>query len=314
MSYTTLSNWGPVVTPTTIRRLIIFTAIATLLSAAIQTIFNQFGLAPGPQELLSLSWQGLSRGYVWQPLTYLFIQASSTAGITFFYLLSLSFNMYMLWVLGTALIGLVGTAPFLRLYFIGGSVAGLIALPVMKLSGNYSLLAGNSAALLALLTAWSMAFAEAEVRLFFLIPVKVKWLVAGIIAVLTLTTFSQWDLADLALYLSAILFGYAYAAIAWGWRSPFPRMQRLDHWLTTLDMRYGSYLPGRSKKGNKAANNAAKASIIDIETGQTTESDNAFVDVMLAKISTHGESALSWSERRRLQQISERKLKDKNKR
>lgn len=52
--------------------------------------------------------------------------------------------------------------------------------------------------------------------------------------------------------------------------------------------------------------------IVDIQTGQQWSSnDDAFIDSMLTKISKHGEASLTPSERRRMQNISERKMKEK---
>lgn len=310
MTFSTLSNWGPSTTPSTIKQLTLATCIIAILSAAIQTLFDQFGLTPGPQDLLSLSWRCVAKGYVWQPLTYLFIQESMPNGLTFFYLLSLFFSLYMLWILGTSIIEMVGKGPFLQLYFGSGIMAGLIALALMPLTGDYTRLAGNAPSLLALLIVWSMAFSEAEVMLFFLIPIKAKWLVAGVIGAILLVTLSHLDFSSLFLYLSSILIGYGYATIAWGWHSPFPQTEPLDCWLASFGMRLRQKAPKwKHTHSSKTSTSNEKEKIIDMHTGKSLSDDDAFVDAMLAKISKHGESCLSWHERRRLQQISERKMR-----
>lgn len=308
MSYSTISSLGPTSTPPTLKKLIIFTTVVTLLAAMVQILLDRFNIAPGPIDFLSLSWTGMSNGYIWQPLSYLFIQDTSPNGISIFFLLTLGFNMYLLWILGTAIIEMKGKNQFLALYFTAGILAGLVAFGMMPLTGNYSRLAGNGPSILALLTVWSMAFAEAEMMLFFLIPIKAKWLVTGILAVVFLTTFSHWDLTNLCLYVAAVLAGYFYAALVWGWRSPFAFTKRFDAWLLQLGFRLRRYLP--KGKGNQSPN---KDKIIDIQTGKSLEKDDAFVDAMLAKISRHGEDSLTWSERRRLKQISEKKSKDSHK-
>lgn len=308
MSFTSRANWGPVTTPSTIKRLIIFTIVITLLSAAIQTIFDQFNVAPGPQDILSLSWQGMHRWFLWEPLSYLFIQESSPNGLTLSFIISLCFNMYIFWLLGSSLYDLVGKGPFLRLYFISGILAGLIALMMMPVTGNYTRLAGNTSALLAIFTAWSMAFSEAEILLFFLIPIKAKWLVGGVVGSVLLVTLSHWDLTTLCLYVSAICIGYFYAVMAWGWKCPFEFTRSFDGWLIALGMRLRRHLPHWISKGKPTAAKQ-KGQIIDIQTGKTVDSDDAFVDAMLAKISKHGESSLTWHERRRLNNIAERKSK-----
>lgn len=315
-----LSQWGPVATPSTIKKLIIWTSVLAVLSAALQLIFDQFGLSPGPLQLLSLSWWGLSNLYLWQPLTFLFVQPYSSSGITFFSLLSLFFTMYMLWVLGTAIYELIGKKAFLRFYFTCGIAAGLIALLMMPLTGKFAMLAGPAPSILALLTVWSMAYPETEIVLFFLIPVKAKWVMAGLISATLLITFSQWDIASLFLYLSAIFLGYAYACLAWGWRSPFLFTQKFDSALATFGLKMRRYLVFpqwlKFKKNQKpSTSESVPGKVIDFNTGApmtNITNDDAFIDEMLAKISKHGERSLSWSERRRMQQISERKLKEQN--
>lgn len=317
MSYSTIPQFGPFRTPSTIKQLIIWTCIIALASAGIQSIFDQFNIFPGPQNLLSLSWWGLRNFFLWQPITYLFVQSSSSYGITFFFLISLFFNMYLLWILGTAIYELVGKWAFLRFYFFCGIAAGLVSLMIMPVTGQYSILAGATPALLAVMTAWSMAFPESEIMLFFLIPVKAKLIVAGLLGAIILVSLSHWDLPSLALYVCAILIGYAYAVIAWGWQSPFAITQRLDSTLSTIALRLRRYttLPHwlqRKKTLNNKPSAPAKSKVVDITTGKKLSDDDIFVDEMLAKISKNGERALSWSERHRMKQISERKMKEKN--
>lgn len=310
------SQWGPINTPSTIKHLIIWTCVIAILSAILQSIFEQFGFTPGPLQLLSLSWWGISNLYLWQPLTFLFVQPYSSAGVTFFSLISLFFSMYMLWILGTAILELVGKGAFLRFYFICGIAAGLAALFIMPLTGKYAMLAGSTPALLALLTAWSMAYPETEVLLFFLIPVKAKWIMAGLTGAMLLIAFSQWDIGSFFLYLASILFGYMYACVAWGWHSPFSFTGPLDSALATLGLRLrrfhigSKWIPFNRKDTKESLDRDAKNKVIDIGTGAPQMSDEVFIDQMLAKISQYGERSLSWSERRRMQQISEKKRKD----
>lgn len=317
MSYSTIPKLGPEKTPSAIKQLIIWTCLISLLSAGIQGIFSQFNLYPGPQNFLSLSGWGLRNLYLWQPITYLFVQSASSLGITFFFLISLLFNMYLLWILGTAICELVGKGPFLRFYFSSGIVAGLLSLAVMPLVGQYGVLAGATPAILAVMTAWSMAFPETEILLFFLIPVKAKWIVTGLLGAIILVSLSQWDIPNLTLYVSAIAFGYAYAVIAWGWRSPFSFTQYIDSGLSTIGLRLRRYfiLPKWLKRRNKLngeLSSPAKSKIVDIATGKTVSNDDTFIDEMLAKISKDGERSLTWRERHRMQQISERKMRERN--
>lgn len=302
----TFSSWGPGSSSPIIKRLIFFTSLIATLSATLQSIFEHFTLFPGPQSIISLSWWGIGNWFLWQPLTYLFT-LDSAYSLSFTFFINLVFTMYVLWIIGTPLIDLIGKRPFMRLYFISGIAAGLIALASMPLTGQYTFLAGPTASILAVITVWSLAFPEAEILLFFLIPVKAKWLVATIIALVLLNTLSQWNLSYFVLYLFGILIGYGYATIAWGWHSPFPHTQRMDRALAAFGLKLRQYTPHWKRRANIQKENK-KEKIVDIKTGKRPlDDDDAFVDAMLTKISKHGEQSLSWSERRRLDQIAEKK-------
>ncbi|HEV8052927.1 MAG TPA: rhomboid family intramembrane serine protease [Parachlamydiaceae bacterium] len=308
MNYTTLSSWGPDKTQSTIKQLIIATCIIATLSAGIQSIFDQFGLFPGPQDFLSLSWWGVNSGYVWQPLSFLFIQ-EAPGGLSFFFFVTLLFNMYLLWVIGSTVLQMIGRGPFLRLYFLGGMAAGVIALLSMKITGQYETLAGMTSALLILFTVWSMAFPETEILLLFLFPVKVKWIVVSIIAALCLISLSHWDLSTFVLYLSSVLIGYCYAVMVHGWYSPFPHTLRVDMMLSKIAAQFRKNIPVFFKGKTKDVK-PSETKIIDINSERSIKDDDAFIDAMLEKISRKGENSLSWSEKKRMQDISRNKMKD----
>lgn len=305
MNYTTLSSWGPDKTPATIKHLILVTSIIAVLSAGVQSVFEHFNVFPGPQNLLSLSWWGIKKGFVWQPLSFLFLQ-EAPGGLTFFFFIALLFNMYLLWVIGSTVYQILGKWAFLRLYFIGGMAAGILSLLSMELTGQYEMLTGIAPVLLILFTVWSMAFPETEILLLFLIPVKVKWIVAAIVGITLLLSLTSFDISHFILYLSAVLISYGYAVMVQGWYSPFPFTLKFDIWLSRLAAKVRQFMPF---KGKKTEIKPSETKIVDIETGQPIKDDEAFVDAMLAKISKKGEESLTWAEKKRLQEISKNKMR-----
>jgi len=300
---------GPGITPPTIKRLILWTCVISISSAFIQSFFDQFQIFPGPQYILSLSWWGLKQWFIWEPLSFLFVQYTPPGGISFSFVVALFFNMYLLWIIGSSILEMIGKRSFLLLYFISGITAGLITLLTMPMTGNYQEIAGSTPAILALLTVWCMAFPEAHIFLFFLIPIKAKWLVAGLIGAILLISFSNQEYAYLILYISAILVGYGYAALAWGWHSPFEFTQKFDSWLAQQGLYWRRHMP--SLRRSTKTKEKREEKIIDLRTGLPPENEDAFVDAMLTKISKYGESSLSRSERQRLKEISERKMQKK---
>ncbi|MEI8125449.1 MAG: rhomboid family intramembrane serine protease [Parachlamydiaceae bacterium] len=300
MNYFSSSSIGPIITPKAIKSLIIATSLISIFSAGTQELFDMFGIFPGPQNILSLSWWGLHHWYLWQPLTCLFVRDPADQGLSFSFFTALFFDMYILWVVGTSVMEAIGKKSFLKLYLLGGIAAAVFSLLSMLITGQYEMVSGITPALLTIVVVWAMAFAETEIHLFFLIPFKAKRIVAVVVGALMLIALAHWRLSLFFLYVAAIAIGYGYSLIVWGWRSPFALTQPLDNWLTKIGIA-GRRKPPLSDEGK----------IIDISSYQQPANDDAFVDAMLAKISRYGENSLSWSERRRLQKISEKKMHDK---
>ena len=293
------TSWGPENTPQAIQRLILATATICILSALIEPIFNEiFGLQ-GLQYWLSLSWAGIKNFCLWQPLTYPFVQYTGTSFISLSFLLSLAFNLYILWVMGTAVLESIGTSAFLRLYFLSAIFAGLLALAMMKLTGQYSILSGAFPPILALLTVWTFLHPETEILLFFVIPIKAKWLLAAILGAAILINLSQRAWVDLSFFLGGAFFGYLYATLVGGMRSPWTCTWGLDKFLNLL----GKTL------GKKIFQTKGEPKIFDFKTGNPLLDDEQFVDAMLSKISQKGPNSLSLKEKNRMEAISLKKRK-----
>lgn len=290
------SSWGPGHTPKVVRWLIILTCIVSLLSALTNNLFVQFLKMTGPVEFFGLSWRGLRWGYFWQPVTYLFVQDPGGNGIHFFYLISLLFDMYVLWVIGSMVIERLGSMRFIVLYLLTGVLAGLAAVGMMTLIGSYSLITGPSAALLGLLVVWTMYYPDSDLMLFFLFPIKLRWLLTGVLGAIFIVSLSQLDFVSLTFYGVATLTGYLFGLISCGLRSPFAFTRRFDLFVIRLSNRLF---------GTTASNEKSK--VVDIQSD-----DDAFVDAMLSKISKQGEKSLTSRERRRMQEISARKMQKKH--
>ena len=168
MSYTSSQfRIGPESTPAVIKKLLLITTILSLLSAIATGFFNtQLGIA-GPEQWLTLSWWGMSRYLWWQPISYLFVQAAGRDGITFGWIVSLAFNMIILWTLGSELSDRVGKKSFLKFYFTTGILSGLLTFLLMPIFGSYGTISGASPAILAIITVWTLLHPENELLLFF---------------------------------------------------------------------------------------------------------------------------------------------------
>ncbi len=112
----------------------------------------------------------LQSGYFrpWQPFTYMFMHGSFD---------HLFFNMFSLWMFGAVLENVWGSKRFLIYYLACGLGVGLI---VMFIPGFHI---GASGAIYALLMAFAFLFPNNYVYLYFLVPIKTKWFIIGLIVV-----------------------------------------------------------------------------------------------------------------------------------
>lgn len=300
MSYSSSFGWGPAYTPAIIRRLLFITGLTSLISALFDPLFTRTLQVPGLQYWLSLSWDGLHHYAFWQPLSYLFVASMGWEGIDLGFLISLAFTLYFIWALGSDLVEMVGSSSFLRFYLSSGLIGGLSALAMMSITGNYQTIAGPQTTLLALLTVWTLRYPERDILIFLLFKIPAKWLATGIIGGLSLIYLSRLNLVGLTTCLAPVLFAYTYAVAAWGLHGPSPWTHAIDQWIDRMTRR-------AKRTWGVPANNAAK--ILDISTGEPVLSDDLFVDAMLAKIARNGENSLTYSERKRLDEISVKKSK-----
>jgi len=129
--------------------------------------------SPKAQYIESFFWlqpiRVLTQGMLWQLLTYMFFHAG---------FMHVGFNMFLLWMMGREVEVTLGSAAFLRLYFVSGVVAGLFSLPMLGAQ-----ILGASGAVLGILAAYGALFPDRIILAFMIIPMKVKhfiWFVAAL--------------------------------------------------------------------------------------------------------------------------------------
>ena len=99
-------------------------------------------------------------------------------------LFHLFFNMFALWMFGAAIENIMGSKRFLSLYLVSGIGAGIIHLIVTyaQLSSPVPVV-GASGAIYGILFAYAYYFPNQPIYLYFFIPVKAKYLMAGLILI-----------------------------------------------------------------------------------------------------------------------------------
>src|SRR3989442_5751414 len=121
------------------------------------------------QEYFALSVEGLRHGYVWQLLTFQFMHGS------FMHLL---FNCLAIFVCGREVEEALGRRSFLTLYFSSGVIGGLFqSLAGVLLPAHFGgSVVGASAGAFGLVAAFAVLYPERILLLFFIIPMRAKFL------------------------------------------------------------------------------------------------------------------------------------------
>ncbi len=170
-----------------------------IINAAVFFIGQITGLSYTLDALLGIvPYDAWSRLHIWQPFTYLFLHGS---------LMHVGMNMLVLWMFGSELEMLWGRNYFMKFYFITGMGAGLLTIIFQPYSTIPVI--GASGAIYGVLLAYGMLFPDREVLIYFLFPIKVKYMVAIIGAIAFMSSLSpQGDNIAHFTHLSGMLIGY----------------------------------------------------------------------------------------------------------
>ncbi|MCD6019791.1 MAG: Rhomboid family protein [Bacteroidetes bacterium] len=89
------------------------------------------------------------------------------------------FNMLAVYMFGSILENIWGPKRFLNFYLLCGLGAAFLQLGISYYNNEYTILLGASGAVFGLLVAFAMMFPNTELQIYFIIPVKAKYLVIG---------------------------------------------------------------------------------------------------------------------------------------
>jgi membrane associated rhomboid family serine protease len=124
---------------------------------ALQLFFPSFGLI----SLLSLYMPWVYKGEVWRLLSFLIVPPAQSP-------LYALLHLYFYYFIGTALENKWGQRRFL-LYFVIGAAGALLAALLTQVGTNYYLF-------MSMFFAYALIYPEQEMLLFFVLPIKMKWL------------------------------------------------------------------------------------------------------------------------------------------
>jgi membrane associated rhomboid family serine protease len=201
--------FGPALTPMVKSLVTVCGAVYLLqLLGAGREMIVIFGLTP---------WWVLSKLFLWQPATYLFLHGS------FWHLF---WNVFGLWMFGGELERYWGKREFLRFFMITGVGAGILSILFEPFSQIPTI--GASGAVYGILMAYGVMFPERLVYLYFLFPVKVKYFVAvlGIITFISTLNSSGSAVSHVA-HLGGMVFAFLYLK---GWLTVSGARQAYYRW------------------------------------------------------------------------------------
>jgi membrane associated rhomboid family serine protease len=269
--------------------------IANVASFVLQVLFlNRFldyvALVPA---------YALGKGMIWQFITYMFLHGG------FFHLF---FNMFLLWMFGSEIERYWGSSEFLKYYFVTGIGGGILSCVFSP--GSFVPIVGASGAIFGLLLAYGLAFPDRQIYLYFLFPIRAKYLVMilGGIELLAVATPGGDGIARFA-HLGGLLFGYIYIkkerlglAIRRRWgklaRNRRVRLVRPDRRHASRD-RAGEEGDGTRESGWREGGGRQQ----DAEQRREQEK----IDAILDKISRDGLDSLTEDERETLKRASDRR-------
>jgi membrane associated rhomboid family serine protease len=172
-----------------------------IITSAVSVLFLLLGkVQPGAFEPLLLKPEAVVHSFaIWRLVSYMFVHGG---------ILHLLWNMLALWMFGAELERTWGTPRFLRFYFACGviaALAGTIAYAIWGGGPDYLPL-GASEAVLGLLVGYAVMFPDNTLLFGFLIPMKSKYFVMIIAAVVIFQSLTT--LPALLAHVAALASGY----------------------------------------------------------------------------------------------------------
>jgi membrane associated rhomboid family serine protease len=181
---------------------------------------------------LSLSLIGIKKIFLWQLLTYGFLQPSF--GLNVGFIAHLFFNMYIFWIIGSDVVLKSSKKDFLNIFFGSILISGLIALLVMFIGYPFYMQATTSCSVYAILVAWMMLSPQdTNIDFFQTTKIKIKWVVLAIIGFNLLINFSDFDFVKFFSYITAALVAYFYCIVVYLKNGPFKKCHPFERKLMT---------------------------------------------------------------------------------
>ena len=231
------------------------------------------------KPFLALTSEGVLSGQVWRLVTYAFCHGG---------LMHIVFNLLGLWWFGRVIEERLGAREFIGFYLAAAIVAGLANIGLnAALKNPLTSTTGASGSLMAVMAIFVLLYPRQQVMFMGLVPVEMRWLIAGYVVSDTLLMFSPGDRVAHAAHLGGLLFGFVYQIFE----------MRLTDWLPSRG--FSSWWRDRNRR------QSMRLYTPDSEPSAEPDLDSQ-VDDILRKIHEKGESSLTDAERKLLTEASRR--------
>ncbi|MDA3862018.1 MAG: rhomboid family intramembrane serine protease [Melioribacteraceae bacterium] len=293
--------------PPIIKQLIIINIGVFLVQTLLESI--QFGGYPGwyflnryfaLNPLTGIDQAGQSYNFqIWQVFSYQFMHGGFS---------HIFFNMFMLWMFGNEIENIMGSKKFLLFYLLSGVGAAAVQLIIgPMLSSQLAFTIGASGAVYGVMIAFALFFPERQIYVYFLFPVKAKFLIAFLVLIEFMSVGDMSLVAHLA-HIGGALTGFAFVMLDkknnYNIDSLFNKVKDSATSFTENNTK-GFRKPSGSLFGKKSVQDAEFYDINDVKKPPTPTPSE--IDRILDKISSSGYQNLTAEEKRLLFEASKKK-------
>jgi len=245
---------------------------------------NDVYLQSPAEEWLALTPFALSKGYVWQLLTFQFLHLN---------LWHLVGNLVALWFFGRFVEEVLGTRRFLIAYFGAGIIGGLLQCALMLLFPEHfpPFTFGASAGIIGIFAIFCRLQTDSEIRWNFVLPIRAEvllWITAAIALFFTVVPSGRGGFIAHAAHLGGIITGLLWVKFGWHHHHVQLPLGKIFHSLKSSQLR-------RTIESPKRFDNSPADEFLQME-----------VDPILDKISAKGMQSLTARERQILETAREK--------
>lgn len=237
---------------------------------------------------------------IWQLVTYQFMHGDFS---------HIFFNMLILWMFGVSIEDVMGSKRFLIFYLLAGIAAGLVQLFVAPfLGGSYAFVVGASGSIYGVMIAFILFFPDTLIFLYFLIPIKAKYLIVVLFVMeYSMIKSANDNIAHLA-HLGGAIFAFLYIMFDKKTYVPLKDVFKKSYYYKSSSgsNSNNNVFSNPFKKASSTNRDVEEANYYDINRKQDDEVSQAEIDAILDKISQSGYQNLTEREKKILFQASKK--------